>query len=268
MNEKIPYPVLTIAGSDCSGGAGIQADIKVISAHGCYAMAAVTSITAQNTVGVSAIEGVSPDLVGEQIRMVYDDIPPLAAKTGMLFSADIVHAVAMALSDANASRLVIDPVMVSTSGSRLISEEAIEVMVKELFPLAELVTPNKMEAEVLTGVTNPKNQGELLLDMGCNAVLIKGGDSDNNVKEDLLFLPSGEIVALQMPAVNTPNTHGTGCSLSSAIASNLAKGMTLTAAVEKAKSYVYNALLSGSTYKIGQGHGPIDHFYHTDFGCD
>ena len=268
MNEKIPYPVLTIAGSDCSGGAGIQADIKVISAHGCYAMAAVTSITAQNTVGVSAIEGVLPDLVSEQIRMVYDDIPPLAVKTGMLFSADIVNAVAMALSDVNASRLVIDPIMVSTSGSRLISEEAIEVMVKELFPLAELVTPNKMEAEVLTGVTNPKNQGELLLGMGCNAVLIKGGDSDNNVKEDLLFLPSGEIVALQMPAVNTPNTHGTGCSLSSAIASNLAKGMTLTAAVEKAKSYVYNALLSGSTYKIGQGHGPIDHFYHTDFGCD
>ena len=224
MNRKILYPVLTIAGSDCSGGAGIQADIKVISAHGCYAMAAITSITAQNTTCVSAIEGVSPAMVGEQLRMVFNDIRPLAVKTGMLYSADIVHEVAQTLADVNVDHLVIDPVMVSTSGSRLISEEAIEVMVKELFPLAELITPNRMEAEVLTGVSDQMEQGRILMESGCNSVLIKGGDSsDTKVKTDLLFLSDGEIVPLQMPAVESPNTHGTGCSLSSAIASNLAK---------------------------------------------
>lgn len=269
MNEKRLYPVLTIAGSDCSGGAGIQADIKVISAHGCYAMAAITSITAQNTTGVSAIEGVSPAIVGEQIRMVYSDIRPLAVKTGMLYSADIVHEVALTLADVNVDHLVIDPVMVSTSGSRLISEDAVDIMVKELFPLAELITPNRMEAEVLTGVSDPLEQGTLLMNAGCKSVLIKGGDSnDTEMKEDLLFLPGGEIIPLQMPAVDSLNTHGTGCSLSSAIASNLAKGMTLHSAVSKAKSYIYNAILSGAEYRIGRGHGPINHFYHTDFGCD
>ena len=269
MNEKLLYPVLTIAGSDCSGGAGIQADIKVISAHGCYAMSAITSITAQNTTGVSAIEGISPAMVGEQIRMVFNDIRPLAVKTGMLYSADIVHEIAATLSDVKVDHLIIDPVMISTSGSRLISEQAVDMMVKELFPLAELVTPNRMEAEVLTGVSDPMEQGRVLMDSGCNSVLIKGGDSnDTKIKRDLLFLPDGKIIPLQAPAVDSPNTHGTGCSLSSAIASNLAKGMTLQSAVAKAKSYVYNAILTGKAYKIGQGHGPINHFYHTDFGCD
>lgn len=269
MSEKKIYPVLTIAGSDCSGGAGIQADIKVISAHNCYAMAAITSITAQNTTGVSAIEGVSPSMVREQIRMIYDDIRPLAVKTGMLFSTEIVHEVADILSEVSVDHLVIDPVMVSTSGSRLISENAIETLVNELFPLAELITPNLMEAEVLTGESDSIKQGRMLLNAGCNAVLIKGGDSnDKNVKKDLLFLPDGEIITLDMPAVDTPNTHGTGCSLSSAIASNLAKGMTLSTAVMKAKTYIYNAILSGAAYKIGRGHGPINHFYNTDFGCD
>ncbi len=269
MNEKIVYPVLTIAGSDCSGGAGIQADIKAISAHGCYAMAAITSITAQNTTGVSAVEGVSPAMVREQIRMVYQDIRPLAVKTGMLFSAEIVHEVANILSSVKVAHLVIDPVMVSTSGSRLISEDAIDIMVRELFPLAELITPNRMEAEVLTGESSPIEQGRVLMGTGCNAVLIKGGDSDDKEnKKDLLFLPDGSIVPLEMPAVDTPNTHGTGCSLSSAIASNLAKGQTLQAAVSKAKEYVYNAILNGAAYRIGHGHGPIHHFYNTDFGCD
>ena len=269
MEHNMLYPVLTIAGSDCSGGAGIQADIKVISAHGCYAMAAISSITAQNTTGVSAVEGVSPAMVKEQIRMVFDDIRPLAVKTGMLYNAETVHQVAEVLKSVEVDHLVIDPVMISTSGHRLLSEDAVEVMVNELFPLAEIITPNVMEAKVLTGLSEPEMQGQRLMEMGCHAVLIKGGDSsDGDYKCDHLFLPDGQMIPLRMPAVDTVNSHGTGCSLSAAIASNLARGKNLIAAVSLAKAYVYNALEFGSEHKIGHGHGPIDFFYRTDFGCD
>lgn len=268
MNKKIIYPVLSIAGSDCSGGAGIQADIKTISVHGCYAMAAITSLTAQNTTGVSAVEGVSPRMVSEQIQMIFADIRPLAVKTGMLYSADIVSEIAETLARNRVDNLVIDPVMVSTSGSRLIAEDAIETMVNKLFPLAGLVTPNRMEAEVLSGETDPQLQAKKLIALGCRAVLIKGGDSsDDDFKSDLLMTSDGKMEYFRLPAVDTPNTHGTGCTLSSAIASNLAKGMTLCRAVSEAKNYVYNAIVSGARHRIGHGHGPVDHFYQTDFRC-
>lgn len=268
MNERSTIPVLSIAGSDCSGGAGIQADIKTISAHGCYAMAAITSITAQNTTGVFGVEGISPSMVAEQIRAVFSDIRPAAVKTGMLFDEHSVKAVAGVLREVRVDNLVVDPVMVSTSGRQLLSEAAADVLVQELFPLAVLVTPNRHEAEVLTGESEPMEQGRKLIKMGCKAVLIKGGDSDDaEFKTDILMTASGAFAQFRLPAVDTINSHGTGCTLASAIASNLAKGYSLLSAVENAKRYVYNALLHGSELKIGHGHGPVNHFYNVDFRC-
>lgn len=262
MTENDVFPILTIAGSDCSGGAGIQADIKTIAAHGCYAMAAITSLTAQNTTGVSMVEGVSPEMVREQIRMVYADIPPLAVKTGMLYSAEIVETVALSLKELDVRNLVVDPVMVSTSGSRLISEDAINNLLDMLLPLAELVTPNKMEAEVMTGLIDPNDQADKLISMGCRNVLIKGGDSANSdFKTDLLACSNGERVLLSLPAIESKNTHGTGCTLSSAIASNLGKGLSLKESVERAKEYVHQAIVTGRNLHIGSGHGPVNHFY-------
>lgn len=255
-------PTLTIAGSDSCGGAGIQADIKTMSALGCYAMSVVTAITAQNTLGVTMTRGVKPSLVKAQIDAVMTDIPPLAIKTGMLYSKSVVMAVVRALKRNNATpHLVVDPVMVSTSGFKLISDDAIEAMVKQLFPLAELVTPNVAEAKVLADTDDPYEQAERILAMGPRAVLLKGGDRSGNEKIDLLFTASGSLITHSAPEVNTPNTHGTGCTLSSAIVSYLANGLSLTDAVMEAKSYVTEALVSGARFKIGAGHGPVDHFY-------
>lgn len=253
-------PVLSIAGSDCSGGAGIQADIKTISALGCYAMTAITALTAQNTCGVSRVDGVDPSMVAEQIRMVYADIPPMAVKTGMLYSAEIVHAVAQTLQEHRVQNLVVDPVMVATSGSRLISEHASEVMVKELFPLAAVVTPNVHEAKALTGHDDPMAQGRALLDMGCRAVILKGGDTANDEKTDLLVCSEGSY-AISKGAISTPNTHGTGCTFSSALACYLAQGKELREAFRMAKEYVWQAIFEGAEYKIGEGHGPVKHFW-------
>ena len=265
MTDNKVFPILSIAGSDCSGGAGIQADIKTISAHGCYAMAAITSLTAQNTLGVSLVEGVSPRMVSEQIRMVYADIPPLAVKTGMLYGAETVKAVAETLAELGVKNLVVDPVMVSTSGSRLISEDAINNLVTLLFPLAELVTPNRMEAEVLTGLTDPFDQADRLIEMGCRNVLIKGGDNDNvDEKSDLLATWSGRRQMFTLPAIESKNTHGTGCTLSSAITSNLGRGQSLIEAIENGKRYVFDAIVSAKSMNIGHGHGPVNHF----FGCN
>ena len=262
MTENHVFPILTIAGSDCSGGAGIQADIKTMSALGCYAMAAITSLTAQNTTGVSMVEGVSPAMVSEQIRMVFSDIPPLAVKTGMLYSDEIVKAVAHTLKDLNVRNLVVDPVMISTSGSRLISENATDNMIKLLFPLAELITPNRMEAEVITGLTDPNEQADRFIEMGCRNILIKGGDNDDTeLKTDLLACQSGERILFSLPYINSRNTHGTGCTLSSAIASYLGKGLSLLESVELGKKYVHQAILSGANLHIGEGHGPVNHFF-------
>lgn len=256
-------PILTIAGSDSSGGAGIQADIKTISAIGCYAMSAITAITAQNTTGVKSIQGIDTNIVTDQIQMVWDDIPPLAVKTGMLFNRDIVDAVSEALVANNAQNIVVDPVMVSTSGSLLIERSAIDAMVHRLFPIATLVTPNRQEAIELTGETDPMSQARKLNAMGCRNVLLKGGDSDRkDIKTDYLYLDGEEdLITLTADAVNTRNTHGTGCTLSSAIASYLALGFDITDAVMRAKLYVTRALKAGSHVAIGRGNGPMNHLF-------
>lgn len=256
------YPVLTIAGSDSSGGAGIQADIKTMSAIGCYAMSAITSLTAQNTTGVFMIEAVSPAMIEAQIDAVFSDIPPLAVKTGMLCDEKVAGAVASALERLRPRHLVVDPVMVSTSGSVLLSPDAIDTIVSRIFPIATIITPNIHEARELTGLTDTMAQGEALLKTGPEAVLIKGGDSENtDFKTDYFFVKGCTPLELKADAVNTVNTHGTGCTLSSAIASYLALGFDLTDAVRAAKLYVTRALEAGSFVTTGHGHGPVNHFY-------
>lgn len=254
--------VLSIAGSDCSGGAGIQADIKTISAIGCYAMTAITAITAQNTMGVNSVHGVAPSMVTAQIDAVFTDIRPMAVKTGMLFDADNVKAVADALVRHHASNIVVDPVMVSTSGSPLIEPDAIEAVKSLLFPISALVTPNRNEAVWLTGETDPRRQAEALHAMGCRNVLLKGGDSDRtDVKTDFLSVVGTGLTPLNADAVDTRNTHGTGCTLSSAIASYLALGFKIDDAVAKGKLYVTHALQAGAFVTCGHGHGPVNHFF-------
>ncbi len=256
-------PILSIAGSDSSGGAGIQADIKTISAIGCYAMTAITSLTAQNTTGVSAIEGISPEMVAAQIEMVWNDIPPLAVKTGMLCNKKIVDAVAAALKTREVRNLVVDPVMMSSSGSLLLERNAIEAVKEKMFPLSSLITPNIMEARELTGETTPERQVRQLREMGCRNILLKGGDSErNDVKVDLLALENeDDFISLRADAVNTPNTHGTGCTLSSAIASYLALGFDMEDAVAKGKIYITHAINAGARVKTGHGHGPVNHLF-------
>ncbi|MCM1349281.1 MAG: bifunctional hydroxymethylpyrimidine kinase/phosphomethylpyrimidine kinase [Firmicutes bacterium] len=256
-------PVLSIAGSDSSGGAGIQADIKTISAIGCYAMTAITSLTAQNTTGVSMIEAVSPEMVSEQINMVYSDIPPLAVKTGMLCNKDIVEAVSNRLALLQVTNLVVDPVMVSTSGSQLLQEDAIESVKRHLFPLSAIVTPNKLEARQLTGTSDPWLQVMALRDMGCRNILLKGGDDERrDYKVDLLALEGdSDFITLRADAVATSNTHGTGCTLSSAIASYLALDFDVEEAVTRAKIFITKALNAGARVSIGKGHGPVNHLF-------
>lgn len=261
------FPVLTIAGSDSSGGAGIQADIKTISALGCYAMSVITAITAQNTTGVSSIQPISPSIVDDQIDKVVSDIPPLAIKMGMLCDAMVCRAVAdrlMTMNEAGILRnLVIDPVMVSTSGSRLLEDDAVEILVKELFPLAAIVTPNRKEAVDLTGEYDPELQARMLREMGCRNILLKGGDSEcRSVKTDFLILDGcDELISLTADCVDTVNTHGTGCTLSSAIASYLAMGCGIEDAVRRGKLFVTRALQAGAFITTGKGHGPVNHFF-------
>lgn len=257
------FPTLTIAGSDSSGGAGIQADIKTMSAIGCYAMSAITSITAQNTTGVRSIMPVTPSVVADQIDMVMTDIPPMAVKVGMLCNAEVAGAVADRLDFYRPGNLIVDPVMISTSGSVLLEDDAVEVMVKKIFPLALLVTPNQREVQALTGETNPQRQLESLRAAGCRNILIKGGDTDkNDFKIDILSLEGeDEPIELRADAVDTRNTHGTGCTLSSAIASYLALGNDLADAVRLGKLYVTRALEEGSWITTGHGHGPVNHFF-------
>lgn len=256
-------PIISIAGSDSSGGAGIQADLKTISAIGCYGMTAITAITAQNTTGVRSIQGVDPRIVADQIDMAASDIPPMGAKTGMLFSREIVEAVAEAVKRNGIGNLVVDPVMISTSGSKLIDDDAVEALVERLFPLATLVTPNRMEAEALTGEREPMAQALRLRGMGARNVLLKGGDSERqDVKLDYLYLDGEEdLITLTADAVATRNTHGTGCTLSAAIACYLALGFDLTDATMRGKLYVTRALRAGARVAAGAGHGPMNHLF-------
>ncbi len=256
-------PVLSIAGSDPSGGAGIQADIKTISALGCYAMTAITSLTAQNTTGVRSIMPSTGAIVADQIDMIMEDIPPMAIKTGMLCNLNVVSTVADKLEQYRPDNIVVDPVMVSTSGSKLLDDEAIDLIVKRIFPLSTIITPNRSEAKVLTRATDPDRQAKILMEMGCRNVLLKGGDSDRkDFKIDYLYLENKHTgIELRADAVNTVNTHGTGCTLSSAIASYLALGYDLEQAVRAAKFYISRALEAGAFVTTGRGHGPVNHFY-------
>lgn len=256
------FTVLTIAGSDSSGGAGIQADIKTMSAIGCYGMSAITSITAQNTTGVRSIMPVDPITVADQIDMVMEDVPPLAIKIGMLCNDKIANIVADKMEQYRPANLILDPVMVSTSGSLLLEQAAIDTVTNRLFPLAKLITPNQHEAKVLTGTENPDDQARILMEHGATNVLIKGGDTDRtDIKVDFLYIGKNLRISLPADAVDTINTHGTGCTLSSAIASYLALGLDLKSAVKRAKLYISHALEAGSFVTIGKGHGPVNHFF-------
>ena len=251
---------LTIAGSDCSGGAGIQADIKTMIANGVYAMSAITALTAQNTTGVKDIMEVNEIFLKEQLDCIFTDIYPDAVKTGMISSPELIAAVAERLRFYQARNIVVDPVMVATSGSKLMREDAIETLKKELLPLATVITPNIPEAELLSGMEihteedMQKVAKQLGDSFGC-AVLVKGGHSINDAN-DVLY-ENGSWHWFKGERIHNPNTHGTGCTLSSAIASNLAKGYSLEKAVECAKAYISGALKS--MLDLGKGSGPLDH---------
>ena len=253
---------LTIAGSDSCGGAGIQADIKTMTAHGVYAMSAITALTAQNTTGVSDIMEVTPEFLGKQLDSIFEDIFPDAVKTGMVASSELIRVIAGKIKQYNAKNLVIDPVMVATSGSKLISDDAIGTLKNELLPLATVITPNIPEAEVLSGLKiesqdDMVNAAKLIYETyGC-AVLCKGGHQINDAN-DLLYR-DGDYKWFNGKRINNPNTHGTGCTLSSAIASNLAKGEKLDDAVLYAKNYISGAL--AAMLDLGKGSGPMNHAF-------
>lgn len=264
---EFEYPrVLSIAGSDSGGGAGIQADLKTIAALGCYGMTAITALTAQNTLGVRAIHGVPADILRHQIDAVIEDIGVDAVKIGMLHAPEIVMAVAEAIDRHALRNIVLDPVMVATSGAVLIDNPAIAVLVRELFTRAVLVTPNLDEAALLVGrlLHNAQDMelaaGELLA-MGAQAVLLKGGHLPGDTVIDLLVTAEGGKHWMQAPRIHSANTHGTGCTLSSAIAAGLALGQPLLDAVEMARAYVRAAMLAGASVKTGAGGGPLNHGY-------
>ena len=261
------YPrVLSIAGSDSGGGAGIQADLKTFAALGCFGMTAITALTAQNTRGVRSIHAVPLQILADQIDAVVEDIGVDAVKIGMLHSADTVRAVASALQRHGLSQVVLDPVMVATSGAKLIDEQAVAVLVRELFPLATLVTPNLDEAALLVGrplrsEADMEAAGRELLERGARAVLLKGGHLPGEKVSDLLLARGADPQWLRAPRIATPNAHGTGCTLSSAIASHLALGAPLEQAVARARDFVRGALAAGAPVRTGGGSGPLNHGY-------
>ena len=256
------YRVLTIAGSDSCGGAGIQADIKTMHSLGCYAMSAITAVTVQNTLGVSQVHGVPTDIVRGQIEAVLDDIGADAVKIGMLLTADNVACVAELLRTRNINNVVLDPVMVSTSGKRLLAEDAIGVMKEELFPLTRVITPNLPEAELLLGGSIESDEesmasaaNELSARFG-TSVLLKAGHMEGDNLVDFFYDNEAKVL-IELPSkrVESRNTHGTGCTMSSAFASYLAKGYSLQDAARGAKEYINNAIIRGADYEIGHGHG-------------
>lgn len=253
---------LSIAGSDCSGGAGIQADLKTMTMNGVFAMSAVTALTAQNTIGVRGILEVTPEFLKQQIDAVFEDIRPDAVKIGMVASSELIEAIVDRLRFFHAENVVVDPVMVATSGARLIAEDAVETLKAELLPLATVITPNIPEAEILSGRTITREADMLdaarsISEQYHCAVLCKGGHSINDAN-DLLYV-EGKAQWFKGQRIDNPNTHGTGCTLSSAIASNLAKGYDLSQSVERAKAYISGAL--GAMLDLGQGSGPMNHAF-------
>lgn len=259
MNMKT---ALSIAGSDCSGGAGIQADIKTMTMNGIYAMSAITALTAQNTTGVSELMEVTPVFLKQQIDMVFTDIRPDAVKIGMIPSAALIETAAEVLNRYRASNIVVDPVMVATAGSKLMNSDAVEILKSKLFPIATLITPNIPEAQVLSGI-RIESKADMVIaanliseNCGC-AVLLKGGHRMNDAN-DLLYT-DGEAFWFEGKRIPNPNTHGTGCTLSSAIAANLAKGFLLKESVQRAKAYVSGAL--SFMLDLGKDSGPLNHAF-------
>lgn len=253
---------LTIAGSDSSGGAGIQADIKTMTLNGVYASSCITAITAQNTQGVRSVQEVDPDILRDQLDMVFEDIFPDAVKIGMVSSKTLIQVIAEALSRHKARKIVLDPVMVATSGARLMEEAALESLVKDLLPLADLITPNIPEGEILAGqeIKSSQDMEKMAKKIGEDygvAVLLKGGHQISTAN-DLLYDGEG-LTWFYGERVDNPNTHGTGCTLSSAIAANLAKGLSMEEAVKEAKAYITGCLRAG--LDLGHGSGPLDHAY-------
>jgi hydroxymethylpyrimidine/phosphomethylpyrimidine kinase len=261
------FRVLTIAGSDSGGGAGIQADLKTFAANGCYGMSVITALTAQNTQGVTAIHALPPSFAVEQMTAVFTDIGADAVKIGMLYSAELIEAVAEGLNQFRARNIVLDPVMVAQSGDKLLQDSAIQAVKDHLMPVADVVTPNLPEAEVLLGrkiesFEDVKRAARELAGNGGRSILIKGGHMAESNSTDLLYLTEEDrFVILEAERIDSRNNHGTGCTLSSAIAANMARGSNIEEAVEKAKAFISNAIRAGAAYKIGHGHGPVHHFF-------
>ncbi len=259
--------VLTIAGSDSGGGAGIQADIKAISACGCYAASAITAVTVQNTVGVEAVHPIPLEILEGQIKAVLSDIGADAIKVGMMHSAEVVEVVCRQLDNFEIKNVVVDPVMVATSGHRLIEQSAIESLKENLLPRARVITPNIPEAEILLGesISDQSQLAEMARKLsfgGKVSVLLKAGHLTEDKLTDILYnAETDEIVELTSKRLSTPNTHGTGCTLSSALAAMLARGLDLSDAAREAKEYINSAIISGAQFEIGKGHGPVDHFF-------
>ena len=259
---------LTIAGSDCSGGAGIQADIKTMTMNGVYAMSAITAMTAQNTTGVKAIQESTPEFLKQQLDAVFEDIYPDAVKIGMVSSSELIRVIADRLAYYGAGNIVVDPVMVASSGSALMKSEAVRALTEELLPVASLVTPNIPEAQVLSGMIIESKEDMITaakqISDSCHcAVLLKGGHSINDAN-DLLYA-NGELVWFEGKRIDNPNTHGTGCTLSSAIASNLAMGFSIAESVKRAKDYISGAL--AAMLDLGKGSGPMMHNFDLNSFC-
>ena len=267
MNQQKSYPiVLSIAGSDSSGGAGIQADLKTFSSLGVYGATAITAITAQNTQGVHSQLAIPPQMVYDQIVAVIEDLHPSFIKIGMLSNAEIVRIVAEALSQYSIP-IILDPVIVSTSGHRLLSIEAQEILKEKLLPLSTLITPNIPEMQALTSMSlstlaDKTFAAQHLMNYGAKAILLKGGHEEGNSKTDILFTQSANGIESSLftaTTISTPNIHGTGCTLSSAVTAFLARGLCLNDAITEAKNYITNAITAGADIKIGHGSGPVNH---------
>ena len=258
--------VLTIAGSDSGGGAGIQGDLKTFSALGCFGTSAITAITVQNTLGVKAIHSVPPDIIEGQILAVIEDIKPKAIKIGMMDRPEVVEVIVKVLKNHPNIPVVFDPVMVATSGHKLIHEETIEVLSRDLIPLVRLVTPNMDEAAILSGMElKDKDSLEMaglkILSQGANAVLVEGGHLKGDTVYDILIQDANRVTVFESDKIHTLNVHGTGCTLSSAIAAEIAKGHPMAEAVDLARAYVWNAIDGGKDVVTGSGNGPLNHFY-------
>lgn len=258
--------ILTIAGSDSGGGAGIQADLKTFSALGCYGMSAITALTAQNTVGVTGIYPVEPDFVTSQINAILSDIGADAVKIGMLSTSEIIKVVAEALKKHKVSKLVLDPVMMAKSGDKLLQDDAIEALVEYLFPLASVITPNLNEAQILTDLTiltrdDMLKAGQKLLTFGCQSVVVKGSFFRDDNLPDLYICQDSGHLWLESERIDTINNHGTGCTFSAAIAAFMGLDNSVLESVKSAKKYITEAITCGAKYQLGTGKSPVHHFY-------